>query len=98
MTFPLDQLKILSDYSRIETANEILVQHKESIIINNGRTNIIPREKIDLNEFRRIPKEGHITSIDYSKAKTTVQPVTLRYSSTSQFAIHIVAFHYDMMA
>ena len=51
---------------------------------------------IDLPEFRWILKEGHIT--DYSKAESTVQPSTLRYSSTSQFVIHFVAFHYDIMA
>ena len=55
----------LSFYSGIESANEIPVRHKEIVIINNWSTNIIPREKIDLPEFRRIPKEGHIT--DYSK-------------------------------
>ena len=48
-----------------------------------------------LPEFCRIPKEGHIT--DYSKAESTVQPATLRYSSTSQFVIHFVAFRYDMI-
>ena len=101
--FRFDWLKFLSDYSGIESANEILVRRKEIIIIN-WRTNITPRETeddllriaIDLSEFRRIPKEGHIT--DYSKAESTVQPATLHYSSTSQFVIHFVAFHYDMMA
>ena len=48
-----------------------------------------------LPEFCRIPKEGHIT--DYSKAESTVQPATLRYSSTSQFVIHFIAFRYDMI-
>ena len=38
------------------------------------------RVMIDLPEFRRIPKEGHIT--DYSKAERTVRPATLRYSTT----------------
>ena len=49
-----------------------------------------------LPEFHRIPKERHIT--DYNKAESTVQPATLGYSSTSQFVIHFVVFHYDMMA
>ena len=81
----------------MESANEILARHKEIIIINNWRTNIIPGEIEDnLPEFRQIPKEGHIT--DYSKAESTVQPAMLRYSSKSQFVIHFVAFHYDMMA
>ena len=35
-------LKFLSDYSGIESANQILARHKEIIIINNWRTNIIP--------------------------------------------------------
>ena len=86
----------------MESANEIFVRHKEIII--NWRTNIIPWETednllrivIDLPEFRQIPKEGHST--DYSKAESTVQPATLCYSSTSQFVIHFVAFHYDLMA
>ena len=51
------------------------------------------RTAIDLPEFLRIPKEGHIT--DYSKAESTVQLATLHYFST-QFVIHFVAFHYDM--
>ena len=96
-TFPLDEFKFLSDVSGNKSANEILVRHKEIIISNNWCTNIIPGETADdLPEFRRIPKESHIT--DYSKAESTVQPATLRYSSTSQFVIHFVAFHYDMMA
>ena len=71
--------------------------HEVILVINNWCTNIIPGEtEDDLPEFRRIPKESHIT--DYSKAESTVQPATLRYSSTSQFVIHFVAFHYDMMA
>ena len=48
---------------------------------------------IDLPEFLRIPKEGHIA--DYSKAETTVRLATWHYFST-QFFIHFVAFHYDM--
>ena len=52
------------------------------------------RIEIDLPEFLRIPKEGHIT--DYSKAESTVRFATLRYFST-QFVIHFVVFHYDMV-
>ena len=48
---------------------------------------------LDLPEFLRIPKEGHIT--DYSKAESMVRLATLRYFST-QFVIHFAAFHYDM--
>ena len=51
------------------------------------------RIEIDLPEFLRIPKEGHIT--DYSKAESMVRLTTLRYFST-QFVIHFVAFYYDM--
>ena len=39
----------------------------------------------DLPEFHRIPKAGHITN--YSKAKSTVRPAMLRYSTT-QF-VHV---------
>ena len=35
---------------------------------------------------------------DYRKAESTVQPATLRYSTSSQFVVHFVAFHYDMIA
>ena len=52
------------------------------------------RIEIDLPEFLRIPKEGHIT--DYSKAESTVRFATLNYFST-QFVIHFVVFHYDMV-
>ena len=70
-------------------------------IIINQCTNNIPGETqddllrivIDLPEFRRILKEGHIT--DYCKEESTVRLATLRYFST-QFVIHFVAFHYDM--
>ena len=48
---------------------------------------------IDLPEFLRIPKEGHIA--DYSKAETTVRLAMLHYFST-QFVIHFVVFHDDM--
>ena len=48
---------------------------------------------IDLPEFLRIPKEGHIA--DYSKAETTVRLATLQYFST-QFVIHFVVLHDDM--
>ena len=51
------------------------------------------RVAIDLPEFLRSRKEGHIT--DYSKAESTVRLATLRYFST-KFVIHFVAFHYDM--
>ena len=46
---------------------------------------------IDLTEFRRIPKEGHIT--DFSKAESTVGPAMLRYSTT-QFVIHFTLLHF----
>ena len=49
------------------------------------------RIAIDLPEFLRIPKEGHIT--DYSKAESTARLALLHYFST-QFVIHFVAFHY----
>ena len=70
---------------------------KETII--NRCANNIPRETqddllriaIDLTEFRRIPKEGHIT--DYSKAESTVRPATLRYSTT-QFVIHLTLLRF----
>ena len=82
----------------IESANEIHVRHKEISI--NRYTNIIPGETqddllriaMDLPGFCQIPKVGHI--IEYSKAESTVQCATLRYSTT-QFVIHFVAFHYD---
>ena len=51
------------------------------------------RTAIDLPEFLRILKEGHIT--DYSKAESTVRLATLHYFSF-QFVIHFVGFHYDM--
>ena len=61
----------------------------------------IPRETqddllriaINLPEFLRIPKDGHVT--DYSKAESTVRLAMLHYFLT-QFVIHFVAFHYDM--
>ena len=37
-------------------------------------------QTFDLPEFHRIPKTGHITN--YSKAKSTVRPAMLRYSTT----------------
>ena len=49
------------------------------------------RIAIDLPEFLRIPKEGHIA--DYSKAESRL--ATLRYFPT-QFVIHFVALDYDM--
>ena len=78
--FVLDQLKILSDYSGIESANEIHVRHKE-IIVNDVLT-FIPGETqdnpltiaINLPEFCRIPKAGHIT--DCNKAASTVVETT----------------------
>ena len=51
------------------------------------------RIAIDLPEFLRIPKEGHIA--DYSKAESAVRLATLRYFPT-QFVIHFVALDYDM--
>ena len=51
------------------------------------------RIAIDLPEFLRIPKEGHIA--DYSKAESTVRLATLHYFPT-QFVIHFVALDYDM--
>ena len=51
------------------------------------------RIAIDLPEFLRIPKDGHIT--DYSKAESTVRLAMLHYFLT-QFVIHFVAVHYDM--
>ena len=61
----------------------------------------IPRETqddllriaIDVPEFLRIPKEGHIA--DYSKAESTVRLATLGYFPT-QFVIHFAALDYDM--
>ena len=61
----------------------------------------IPRETqddllrivINLPEFLRIPKDGHIT--DYSKAESTVRLAMLHYFLT-QFVILFVVFHYDM--
>ena len=47
---------------------------------------------IDLTEFRRIPKEGHITDF-MSKAESTVGPAMLRYSTT-QFVIHFTLLHF----
>ena len=38
------------------------------------------RIAINLPQFRRIPKAGHIAN--YSKAESTIQPATLHYSTT----------------
>ena len=66
----------------------LLIIDAQTLFPGKQRTTCLPK-------FRQIPKEGHIT--DYSKAESTVQPAMLRYSSTSQFVIHFVAFHYDMI-
>ena len=74
---------------------------KEILLLLIDALTFIPRETqddllrivIDLPEFLRIPKEGHIT--DYSKAESTVRFAMLRYFSI-QFVIHFVAIHYDM--
>ena len=55
------------------------------------------RVMIDLPEFCRIPKEGHIT--DYSKAERTVRPATLRYSTTQFVTVSLCCislWHDDM--
>ena len=66
-----------------------LIIDAQTLFPGKQRTTCLPK-------FRQIPKEGHIT--DYSKAESTVQvPAMLRYSSTSQFVIHFVAFHYNMI-
>ena len=101
--FLLDQLKFLSDYSGIESANEIHVRHKE-IIINDALT-FIPGETqdnplriaIDLPEFCRIPKAGHIT--DCNKAESTGVEYDVQRCVTPQLSFllfRFVAFHYDM--
>ena len=66
----------------------LLIIDAQTLFPEKQRTTCLPK-------FRQIPKEGHIT--DYSKAESTVQAAMLRYSSTSQFVIHFVAFHYDMI-
>ena len=55
------------------------------------------RIAIDLSEFRRIPKAGHIT--DYSKAESTGVEYDLQRCVTPQLSFllfHFVAFHYDI--
>ena len=55
------------------------------------------RIAIDLPEFRRIPKAGHIT--DYSKAEGTGVEYDLQRCVTPQLSFllfRFVAFHYDM--
>ena len=55
------------------------------------------RIAINLPEFRRIPKAGHIT--DYSKAESTGVEYDLQRCVTPQLSFllfHFVAFHYDI--
>ena len=65
-----------------------------------GETQDDPRRlriAIDLPEFRRIPKAGHIT--DYSKAESTGVRYEVQRCVTPQLnllLIRFVAFHYDM--
>ena len=65
---------------------EIIINWCANIYSGKTENNLL-RIAINLPEFLRNPKEGHIT--DYNKAESTVRLAT-------QFVIHFVAFHYDM--
>ena len=72
---------------------EIIINRCANIYFPRNTEDDLLRIAIDLPEFLRIPKEGHIA--DYSKAKSTVRLATLRYFPT-QFVIHFVALDYGM--
>ena len=92
--------QFLSDYSGICSTYRNLILLIDARTFIPGETQDDPRRlriAIDLPEFRRIPKAGHIT--DYSKAESTGVRYEVQRCVTPQLNLllfRFVAFHRDM--